>query len=103
VLPAITEQGVRVVANAGGVNPQACAAAVRALATERGAAAGVRIGVVMGDDLLPRLDALLAGGHALANMDTGEPLAMVRERVLSANAYLGPHRSSRRWHAAPTS
>jgi hypothetical protein len=89
VLPAITERGVRMVANAGGVNPQACAAAVRALATERGAGAGIRIGVVMGDDLLPRLDALLAAGHLLANMETGEPLATVRDRVLSANAYLG--------------
>ena len=89
VLPAITDLGVRLVAHAGGVNPQACAAAVRGLATDHGASAGVRIGVVLGDDLLPRLDALLAAGHPLANMETGEPLASVRDRVLSANAYLG--------------
>src|SRR6516164_8617952 len=37
----------------------------------------------------PRLDALLAGGHALSHMDSGAPLASVRERVVSANAYLG--------------
>ncbi len=42
-----------------------------------------------GDDLLPRLDALLAAGHALKNMETGEPLSAIRDRVLSANAYLG--------------
>jgi hypothetical protein len=87
VLPAIVERGVRVIANAGGVNPQGCAAAVRAMAARHGRT--LRIGVVTGDDLLPRLDALVAAGHPLANMDTGEPLAAVRDRVLSANAYIG--------------
>jgi len=89
VLPAVVERGVRVIANAGGVNPVACAEAIRALAAERGAGGKVRIGVVTGDDLLPRLDALIAAGHPLANMETGEPLSAVRERVLSANAYIG--------------
>ena len=89
VLPAITERGVRVIANAGGVNPVACAEAVRDLAASRGAGGRVRIGVVTGDDLLPRIDDLIARGHALANMDTGEPLSIVRDRVLSANAYIG--------------
>src|SRR5687767_15199549 len=89
VLPAVVERGVRVIANAGGVNPVACAQAVRELAAARGAAGKVKIGVVTGDDLLPRLDDLVARGHALANMDTGEPLSTVRDRVLSANAYIG--------------
>jgi hypothetical protein len=89
VLPALTERGVRVIANAGGVNPVACAEAVRDLAASRGAGGRVRIGVVTGDDLLPRIDDLIARGHALANMDTGEPLSIVRDRVLSANAYIG--------------
>jgi hypothetical protein len=89
VLPAIVDRGVRVIANAGGVNPVACAEAVRALAASRGAGAKVKIGVVTGDDLLPRLDDLIAGGHPLVHMETGEPLATVRDRVLSANAYIG--------------
>jgi hypothetical protein len=89
VLPAIAERGVRVIANAGGVNPRGCAAALRTLARSRGADGALRIGVVTGDDLLPRLDELLSSGHAMANMDTGEPLSMVRDRVLSANAYIG--------------
>jgi hypothetical protein len=89
VLPAVVERGVRVIANAGGVNPMGCARAIRALATERGVAGSLRLGVVTGDDLLPSLDQLLAAGHTLANMDTGEPLASVRDRVLSANAYIG--------------
>jgi hypothetical protein len=89
VLPAVVERGVRVVANAGGVNPLACARAVLDVARDRNAAGKLTIGVVTGDDLLPRLDELIAGGHPLANMETGEPLEMVRDRVLSANAYLG--------------
>jgi hypothetical protein len=83
VLDTVVDGKVRVVANAGGVNPRACADAVRALSGR------LRIGVVTGDDLLPRLDALVADGHALAHMETGEPLASVRDRVLSANAYIG--------------
>jgi hypothetical protein len=49
----------------------------------------VPVALVSGDDLLPRLDALVAAGHSLAHMETGEPLATVRERVVAANAYIG--------------
>ena len=87
VLPAVAGRGVRVIANAGGVNPPACAAAVREVARKHGAS--IPIGVVTGDDLLPRLDELIAAGHPLANMETGEPLSTIRDRVLSANAYIG--------------
>jgi hypothetical protein len=89
VFPAVAERGVRVVANAGGVNPTACASAVDAAARKHGVAENIRIGVVTGDDLLPRIDELISKGHALANMETGEPLSVIRDRVLSANAYLG--------------
>ena len=89
VLPAVTERGVRVVANAGGVNPVACAHAVLEVARSRGAAGKLRVGVVTGDDLLPHLDALIEAGHPLSNMETGEALSTVRDRVLSANAYIG--------------
>ncbi|MGH7713925.1 MAG: acyclic terpene utilization AtuA family protein [Gemmatimonadaceae bacterium] len=89
VLPAVTDRGVRVVANAGGVNPSACAQAVLKLAQQRGARGKLTLGVVTGDDLLQRLDELIAAGHELRNMDTAEPLSTVRDRVLSANAYLG--------------
>ncbi|MBX6330549.1 MAG: DUF1446 domain-containing protein [Gemmatimonadaceae bacterium] len=89
VFPAVAKRGVRVIANAGGVNPTACADAVRDAARAAGYAGHLRLGVVTGDDLLPRLDALLEQGHPLANMETGEPLATIRDRVLSANAYIG--------------
>jgi hypothetical protein len=81
VLPAVTERGVKVIANAGGVNPVACAEAVLEVARAKGAAGKLKIGVVTGDDLLPRLDELLATGHALTHMETGEPLSTVRDRV----------------------
>src|SRR5512141_3316531 len=63
VLPAVTDRGVKVVANAGGVNPPACAAAIRKLATTRSVSEKVKIAVVTGDDLLDRLDELIDSGH----------------------------------------
>ena len=89
ILPEILEHGVKVVADAGGVNPRGCADATLAAAAKAGAAGRLRVGVVTGDDLLPRLDELMASGHALAHMETGAPLATVREKVVAANAYIG--------------
>ncbi|HUL48969.1 MAG TPA: acyclic terpene utilization AtuA family protein [Gemmatimonadales bacterium] len=89
ILPHAIERGVRVTANAGGVNPRACAQAVGDAARRLGLTGKVRLGIVSGDDLLDRLDQLTRDGHALANLDTGRPLSDVRERVVSANAYLG--------------
>ena len=79
---------LKIVTNAGGMNPQSCAAkAIAALAVLN--AADRTVATVTGDDLLPRLDQLLAEGERFTNLDTGEALATVRERVVSANAYLG--------------
>lgn len=89
VLPSIVDGSVRVIANAGGVNPGACADALLAMSRERGAAGKLRLGVVTGDDLLPNLDELIASGHEMRHMETGDPLDSVRDRVLSANAYIG--------------
>ncbi len=85
----LAEKNVKVIANAGGVNPEACRAAVRAALTKGGAAAPVSIGVITGDDILSRLDELIESGIELANLDTGAPLAAIRHRVQSANVYLG--------------
>lgn len=89
ILPPVAERGIRVTTNAGGVNPQACADAVADAARGLGLGGKIRIGIVTGDDILPRLDELLAKGIALADMDSGRPLSHIRPRVLSANAYLG--------------
>ena len=89
ILPACVERDIKVIANAGGVNVPGCAAAVRNAAAELGLEDKVRIGMVMGDDILDRIDELLATGIELRNLDTDEPLAVVRNRIQSANAYLG--------------
>lgn len=87
-LPRLVERNVKVVTNAGGLNPRACRERIFAIARELGIS-GLRVGVVEGDDLLARLPDLVARGHAMKNMDTGEPLAGVLDRVTSANAYIG--------------
>jgi hypothetical protein len=79
----IRDAGVTVIANAGGVNPVACAREVVRLAP------GLKVAVVLGDDIYARLDEFLAKGYEMRDMDTGEPLASIRERIQSANAYIG--------------
>ena len=87
ILPACVARDIRVTANAGGVNVEGCANAVREVARELGLVGKLRIGIVTGDDIMSRLDDLLGRGIELRNMDTEEPLATVRDRIQSANAY----------------
>jgi len=89
ILPDIVSRKIKVTSNAGGVNPRACAEAVLEVARRIGLAGKLAIGLVTGDDILDRIDELIASGHPLENMETGRPLSDVRNRVLSANAYLG--------------
>jgi hypothetical protein len=88
ILPECRERGIKVIANAGGVNPGACAEATVAVARKLGLE-GLRVGVVSGDDILDRVDELAAAGEAFTNLDTGEPLGERRRDIQSANAYLG--------------
>ena len=62
ILPACVERGIRVTANAGGVNVRGCAEAVRQVARELGFAGKVKIGIVTGDDIMDRLDEFMASG-----------------------------------------
>jgi hypothetical protein len=87
LLPEIVQRGVRVVANAGGVNVTACGDRIAEACAARGVVP--ILGMVQGDDLMPRLDELLAAGVPLDNMDDGRPLAPIRQQVVAANAYLG--------------
>jgi hypothetical protein len=87
VLPDLVERRVRVIANAGGVNPAACRDAVLEVARQQGIK--IKVATVAGDDLMARLDDLLSRGVKLANMETGEPLSTIRDRVQSANVYFG--------------
>jgi len=86
VLPTCVERGITVVSNAGGLEPAACAAAVRELARRHGL--DVRVASVSGDDLTGRLSELAGAGEPFANLDTGQPLPE-GVPVVTANAYLG--------------
>ncbi len=83
------DRNIRVVANAGGVNIEGCRDAVLAEARKAGLQGKVRVGAILGDDILTRLPQLLESGHKLTNMETGAPLTDVMDRVMSANAYIG--------------
>src|SRR5260370_30844545 len=81
------QPGLKVVTNAGGMNPLGCARKAREILDKNGLQ-DRKIGVVSGDDLMARLDEILAAGQPLANLDTGERLSSVRSRIVSANASL---------------
>jgi hypothetical protein len=87
VLGPCLDRGIKIVSNAGGLNPAGLAARLGELAVRLGLAPD--IAWVEGDDLSGRLDSLLAAGHPLANTDTGQPLAGAPAKPVTANAYLG--------------
>lgn len=89
ILPDCVEKDIKVLSNAGGVNVNGCAEAIGETARELGLGGRVKIGVVTGDDILDRLDEFTEKGIQIRNMETGEPLSTVRDRVQSANVYLG--------------
>ncbi|MFO0823641.1 MAG: acyclic terpene utilization AtuA family protein [Gemmataceae bacterium] len=82
------QPNLKIVTNAGGMNPQGCAEAARDVLA-KGGLHEKPIAVVTGDDLMPHLDELIAAGHELNHLDTGVPLSSIRSKVVSANAYLG--------------
>ncbi|MFY9610899.1 MAG: acyclic terpene utilization AtuA family protein [Blastocatellia bacterium] len=89
VLPDLVKRNIKVVANAGGVNPEACRDAVIEVARRAGFAGKIKIGIVAGDDIMHRLDDYISRGVELKNMETGEPLSSIRPQVQSANVYFG--------------
>ena len=89
IFPACVERRIRVVSNAGGVNPEGCAQALVDAGRRAGVSGRASVGLVTGDDLMDRLDELLADGHELRHMESGMPLTAVRTNVQSANVYLG--------------
>jgi Acyclic terpene utilisation family protein AtuA len=76
-------RGIKVVANAGGLNPEALAAKLKELSPQ------AKIAYLTGDDLTPRIKDLQAEGHEFTNLDTGVPLAQAELPVVTANAYVG--------------
>ena len=85
VLDEVLQRNIKVVVNAGGLDPRGCAEAVEHAARELGLTP--KVAAITGDDLAPRLEELKAAGHEFRNLDTDERLG--NRPVVVANAYLG--------------
>jgi hypothetical protein len=88
ILPDIVKKNIKVITNGGGVNPIACREAIFAVAKKLGIK-NLKIGIVLGDDILGKIDELALKGIALDNMETKEKLSSIRSKVISANVYFG--------------
>lgn len=88
ILPDIVKKNIKVITNGGGVNPIACREAIFEVAKKMGIK-NLKIGIVLGDDILGKIDDLALQGIALDNMETEEKLASIRPKVISANVYFG--------------
>lgn len=88
ILPEVVNKNIKVITNAGGVNPIACRQVLFELALRMGFS-HLKIGIVYGDDIMPDIDQLLSAGIELRHMDSHEPLEKVRSKLYSANVYFG--------------
>jgi hypothetical protein len=88
ILPRCKQKGIKVVANAGGVNPRGCLEAIRKVVGEL-KLNGVKVAIVEGDDILARVPELMAQGEEFRNLDSGEPVSTVLKKLTSANVYIG--------------
>ncbi|HOI29776.1 MAG TPA: DUF1446 domain-containing protein [Melioribacteraceae bacterium] len=88
ILPICAEKKIKIITNGGGVNPEACAEAVLEVARKHNIN-NLKIALVIGDNILNRIDEVLSSGSELKNMETGESVNVVRDKLLSANVYFG--------------
>jgi Acyclic terpene utilisation family protein AtuA len=88
ILPICKEKGIKIITNGGGVNPTACAEAVLEIAKELNIK-NLKIAVVLGDNIKDKIDEIISKGCELNNMDTGESIKSVKDKLLSANVYFG--------------
>ncbi len=88
ILPVCKEKNIKVITNGGGVNPEACAEAILEVAKKLGIT-DLKVAVVVGDNIKEKIDELIAGGNELNNMETGESIVNVKDKLLSANVYFG--------------
>jgi len=88
ILPVCKEKDIKIITNGGGVNPRACADAVLEVAKELGIR-NLKIGIVLGDNIKERIEGLISFGNDFKNMETGEPISTVKDKILSANVYFG--------------
>jgi hypothetical protein len=88
ILPICVMKNIKIITNGGGVNPVACSEAILETARKLGIKK-LKVGVVLGDDILGRIDELSGQGVDLRNMETGESMNVIRNRLQSANVYFG--------------
>lgn len=88
IIATCQEKGIKIIANAGGVNLGACVEATKQVIQAQGVT-GVKIACVQGDDIMGRLDEIIADGESLANLDDGGDISTIRDRISSANVYIG--------------
>ena len=88
ILPEVIKKKIKIITNGGGVNPVACKDAIFEVAKKLGVK-NLKIGLVTGDDILDKIENLLAQGIDLVNMETHESLLTIKDRLLSANVYFG--------------
>lgn len=88
ILPICIDKDIKIITNGGGVNPISCAEEVFKVASSL-KIKNLKIGVILGDDILDEIDNLIERGIDLKNMDTGESLTKVKDKLLSANVYFG--------------
>jgi hypothetical protein len=88
IIKTCKDKNIKIIANAGGVNPKGCLEAIKKIIRDQNIT-GVKIAIVEGDDILAQLPELMASGEKFSNLETGEDIATVRERITSANVYIG--------------
>jgi hypothetical protein len=88
ILPVCKEKGIKIITNGGGVNPITCANAVMETAKLLNIN-NLKVGVILGDDIKDRLGEIITSGAELNNMDTGDSIKIVKDKILSANVYFG--------------
>lgn len=88
ILPVCKEKNIKVITNGGGVNPEGCANAIIEVANKLGIK-NLKVAVVLGDNIKDRIDEIIDEGCQLNNMETGESILPVKDKLLSANVYFG--------------
>lgn len=88
ILPNCQRKGIKIVSNAAGVNPMACLGAIQETIRNLGLT-GIKVGIVEGDDILEDLDSLIESGEDFSNLSSGDSISRIRDRITSANAYIG--------------
>ena len=82
----IIKNNIKIITNAGGVNPLECSKEIKNIFLKNNF--NYKIGIIQGDDILSKIDSIIKEGADLSNMDTGEPISLIKDNICSANVYI---------------